>query len=367
MTICVSRSSRAFRLLSLIFAISAASAGKALAISDQFNDAAAERTARKSAAREGRLDLPLPGTPDTDNLLGRLDAMGLSLGSPVLIRIFKSESELEIWMRKDGTYVRFATYPICYWSGALGPKLREGDRQTPEGFYVITADQLHHGNRWPRSLDIGYPNTFDRSLGRDGSHILVHGGCNSVGCFAMTNAVNAEVYTLVSAALQAAVHSEHAVPVHVFPFRMNEENIAAYAVDRWQDFWSNLKEGYDSFARTHLPPRISVCGQKYRVEDTLPGQDDDDDQPAPGCEGILVAAAEGGRAASAAPAAMPVAVSDARPVTSGRVRPSLAIRCSMSRASCRRWVALRSNRKAQKVADSRSSSRGRSGKRSRMR
>ena len=70
---------------------------------------------------------------------------------PVLIRIFKAESELEIWMQKDRSYVHFATYPICYWSGKLGAKLREGDRQSPEGFYTITPNQLHEGGRWPRA------------------------------------------------------------------------------------------------------------------------------------------------------------------------------------------------------------------------
>ena len=68
----------------------------------------------------------------------------------VLIRIFKEESELEMWMQKGERYVHFATYPICHWSGTLGPKLAEGDKQTPEGFYTITRRQLHRIGRWPR-------------------------------------------------------------------------------------------------------------------------------------------------------------------------------------------------------------------------
>ena len=241
----------------------------ALAISIELNDAAAARMERRNAARNGRLPLPLPGTPDTRALSTRISAMGINLGASTLIRIFKAESELEIWMHKDGVYVHFATYPICYWSGTSGPKLREGDRQTPEGFYTITSDQLHRGGRWPRSLDIGFPNTYDRTHHRTGSHILVHGGCNSVGCFAVTDAVNTEIYDIVSASLR--LDTLH-VPVHVFPFRMSEENLIAHASDPWIEFWRNLKQGYDSFERTRLPPRMSVCGRSYQVADAVPGE-----------------------------------------------------------------------------------------------
>ena len=241
----------------------------ALAISIELNDAATARMERRNAARDGRLLLPLPGTPDTGALPTRIAAMGVNLGASALIRIFKAESELEIWMSKDGAYVHFATYPICYWSGTSGPKLREGDRQTPEGFYTITSGQLHSGGRWPRSLDIGFPNTYDRIHQRSGSHILVHGGCNSIGCFAVTDAVNAEIYDIVSAALR--LDTLH-VPVHVFPFRMTEENLAAHASGAWTAFWRSLKHGYDSFERTRLPPRISVCEGSYRIDDAIPGE-----------------------------------------------------------------------------------------------
>ena len=273
----------------------------ALAISIELNDAAAARMERRNAARNGRLPLPLPGTPDTRALSTRISAMGINLGASTLIRIFKAESELEIWMHKDGVYVHFATYPICYWSGTSGPKLREGDRQTPEGFYTITSDQLHRGGRWPRSLDIGFPNTYDRTHHRTGSHILVHGGCNSVGCFAVTDAVNTEIYDIVSASLR--LDTLH-VPVHVFPFRLSEENLVAHAGDAWTGFWRNLKQGYDSFERTGLPPRISVCERTYQVNDAVPG--------------------EGHRSApvTLCPSAISVAIGFAQP---GAVRPIAAV------------------------------------------
>ena len=145
--------------------------------------------------------LPLPGTPDLAKFDDRLRAQGLALGAPVFLRIFKLESELEIWMEKDGRYRLFATYPICLWSGRLGPKLAEGDRQAPEGFYAVTKDELNPNSRWHRSFSLGFPNAFDRALGRTGSFIMVHGGCQSIGCFAMTNNVVDEIWRLVTAAL----------------------------------------------------------------------------------------------------------------------------------------------------------------------
>lgn len=231
-------------------------------------DTESARMERRRAYRAGAAQKPLPGTPDTEKPLTRLMSLGVSLGAPVLIRIFKQESQFELWVAKEGTYALFATYPVCFWSGKLGPKLKEGDRQTPEGFYTITEDQLHSGRRWKRSLNIGYPNAFDSSHGRTGSAILIHGGCDSIGCFAMTDPVKSEIYDLVSWALR---RGQTHVPVHVFPFRMTDGNLAHHANAKLQDFWADLQQGYKLFEERHLPPQLSVCGGRYRVEAGLPG------------------------------------------------------------------------------------------------
>jgi murein L,D-transpeptidase YafK len=215
--------------------------------------------------REG---LPLPGTPDLAKFDDRLKAQGVALGAPIFLRIFKLESELEIWMEKDGRYQKFATYPICLWSGRLGPKLREGDRQSPEGFYAVTKDELNPNSRWHRSFSLGFPNAFDRAQGRTGSFIMVHGGCQSVGCFAMTNNVVDEIWELVTSALD---QGQLAFSVQVFPFRMTEKNLAARKGDRWSGFWADLKKGYDSFERTRLPPMVSVCDDRYVIADGVLG------------------------------------------------------------------------------------------------
>lgn len=324
---------RASRLAVVAWASAAWVCATGLATAEPVNPerSQAEKLERWQAARSGRLQLPLPGTPDTEKLITRLANAGMQLGAPVLIRIFKAESELEVWIKKGRAFELFATYPVCYWSGALGPKRHEGDRQTPEGFYTVTEDLLHHGQRWRRSLNVGYPNIFDRVNGRSGSVILVHGGCDSSGCFAMTNAVNAELYDLVSAALRITPH----VPMQIFPFRMTDANVAANSASPWAQFWRDLKDGYESFERTRLPPKVSVCQRRYQVRDASPFErepegvelcDQDRDSLPPHLD---QAGRVPGKQAQAAE------------------RPAPA--CDLARPSCRKWVSLRDRKGANRA------------------
>jgi murein L,D-transpeptidase YafK len=227
----------------------------------------AERMRRLAYAARGA---PLPGTPDLDDFNGRLAAHGLALGAPVFIRIYKREFELELWMRRDGRFHRFATYPICRWSGDLGPKLMEGDWQAPEGFYTVDARALNPASRWHRSFNLGFPNAFDRTHDRTGSHLMVHGGCSSIGCYAMTDRVIDEIWRLVSAALKQGQARFH---VHIFPFRMTEENLAQRTHARWAAFWRDLKAGYDLFEASRLPPTVAVCQGRYVVRPAREGAD----------------------------------------------------------------------------------------------
>jgi murein L,D-transpeptidase YafK len=207
-----------------------------------------------------RAGQPLPGTPDLARLDERLAAHGVALGVPIYIRIFKLESELELWVRQDGRFVRLASYPMCLWSGRLGPKLKEGDRQAPEGFYTVSAEQLNPNSRWHRSFNLGYPNVLDRAHGRTGSLLMVHGGCQSVGCYAMTDPVVDEIWRLVTAALDKG---QTQFAVHVFPFRMTERNLRLRRGYQWESFWADLKRGYDLFEQAKVPPLVSVCKGRY--------------------------------------------------------------------------------------------------------
>ncbi len=210
----------------------------------------------------------LPGTPDLARLDERLAAHRVKLGVPVVLRIFKLDSELELWVEKDGRFVRFATYPICLWSGRLGPKLKEGDKQAPEGFYTVASEQLNPNSRWHRAFNLGYPNAFDQAQGRYGSFLMVHGGCSSIGCYAMTDPVVDELWQFVTAALDSG---QARVPVHVFPFRMTERNLAARKGQRWGSFWTDLRKGYDMFEASRVPPVVSVCKGRYVFEQGTSG------------------------------------------------------------------------------------------------
>jgi murein L,D-transpeptidase YafK len=204
----------------------------------------------------------LPGTPDLDNLPARLAQQNLKLGAPLFVRIFKREFELEVWMKRGNGFELFATYPICMWSGDLGPKRKEGDRQAPEGFYTVDSTQLNPNSQYHRSFNLGYPNAFDRAHARTGSLLMVHGDCRSIGCYAMTDRGIDEIWTLLTAALGAG---QKRVQVQVFPFRMNEAKLSQRATDPNIGFWRQLKIGYDAFERDRVPPVVSVCKGRYAI------------------------------------------------------------------------------------------------------
>jgi murein L,D-transpeptidase YafK len=226
-----------------------------------------QRYARVTLASFG---IPLPGTPDLDDLQGRLAAHGVAAGAPIFMRIFKREFELELWMMRDGRFHRFATYPICKWSGELGPKIKTGDRQAPEGFYTVDKQALNPNSAWHRSFNLGFPNAFDRSLGRTGSFLMVHGGCGSIGCYAMTNPVISEIWRLVTAALDG---KQARFQVQVFPFRLTETNLNRYAGSPQHAFWTSLKPGYDLFEASQTPPKVNVCGKNYAFAPGAEGSD----------------------------------------------------------------------------------------------
>lgn len=215
----------------------------------------------------------LPGTPDLARFDERLAAHGVKLGVPIYVRIFKLESELEVWVEKDGRFELFATYPICIWSGRLGPKFREGDRQSPEGFYTVSSEQLNPNSRWHRSFNLGFPNIFDQAHGRTGSFLMVHGGCASIGCFALTDPAVDEIWRLVTAALD---QGQERFPVHAFPFRMTDKAVKLRHGSPWESFWADLKQGYDLFEPSKVPPAVSVCNGRYVFE---PGSLDRVSQP----------------------------------------------------------------------------------------
>ena len=210
--------------------------------------------------------------------------------APILIRIYKEESTLEIWKQdRTGRYTLLNSYPICKYSGHLGPKIFEGDRQAPEGFYDIAPNQMNPRSHEYLAFNIGFPNSFDRSLARTGSFLMVHGGCESVGCYAMTDYEMEEVYGLVD---EAFTGGQAEIQLEAFPFRMTMQNMMRYANDPNVPFWDMLKDGSDAFFLTGRPPRVAVCDHRYVFNPILVDNDLDPSAPCPSGIDSPVAAAQ---------------------------------------------------------------------------
>lgn len=238
--------------------------------------AACQETANRSPARH---NIPL-----SPQLMALMAEKGMHQQSPVLIRSFKKESELEVWKKgRSGRYELLKTYPICRWSGQLGPKKREGDRMAPEGFYHITPALMNPNSSFYLSFNMGYPNAFDRAHGRTGAHLMVHGACSSMGCYSMSDDQIAEIYALVR---EAHNGGQRAVQMQAMPFRMTAENLARHRYNPNMNFWRNIKEGSDLFEVAKVEPRVSVCQARYAFNRTEDCRDD------PAAAPLAIAAAE---------------------------------------------------------------------------
>ena len=206
-----------------------------------------------------------PLSKESVMLLGK---KGMDAGSPIFVRIFKDESELELWkQRADGRFYPFKTYPICNWSGDLGPKELQGDKQAPEGFYAISQDQMKPDSQYHLAFNMGFPNAYDRANKRTGQYVMVHGNCKSAGCYAMTDALVEEIYALARESFKGGQTS---FQVNAFPFRMTDEKLARYRKHQAYPFWTTMKQGYDYFEVNRVPPTVAVCERRYVVNVVMP-------------------------------------------------------------------------------------------------
>ena len=216
-----------------------------------------------SLASNAKANKPVP-----EKLVAEIAAKDMDLQSPMLVRLFKQEAELEVWKQaRSGQFVLLKTYPICRWSGDLGPKVKEGDRQAPEGFYNITPAQMNPQSSYYLSFNMGYPNAFDKSLGRTGSQLMVHGDCSSRGCYAMTDEQISEIYSL---GRESFFGGQRAFQVQAYPFKMTPVNMAKHRNNPNMPFWKMIKQGYDHFEVTKQEPKVEFCENKYVFDPALP-------------------------------------------------------------------------------------------------
>jgi murein L,D-transpeptidase YafK len=206
--------------------------------------------------------------PVSPKLVAAITEKDMDLQSPILIRLFKQEAELEVWKQdRSGKFALLKTYPICRWSGDLGPKVREGDRQAPEGFYAISPAQMNPASAYYLSFNTGYPNAYDKSLGHTGSELMVHGDCSSRGCYAMTDEQIAEIYSL---GRESFFGGQRSFQFQAYPFRMTPVNMAKHRNNPNMAFWKMIKEGYDHFEVTRQEPKVDFCEKKYVFDATKP-------------------------------------------------------------------------------------------------
>lgn len=204
----------------------------------------------------GKANAPIPAS-----LLSDIEQKNMEKTSPILVRLFKEDAELEVWKQdRTGRYALLKTYPICRWSGDLGPKVKEGDRQAPEGFYNISPSQMNPNSAYYLSFNLGYPNAYDQAWGRTGSQLMVHGDCSSRGCYAMTDEQITEIFAL---GRESFFGGQQSFQVQAYPFRMTPQNMAKHRNNPNYAFWKMLKRGNDHFEVTRLEPKVDVCEKKY--------------------------------------------------------------------------------------------------------
>jgi murein L,D-transpeptidase YafK len=257
---------------------------------------------------DGKAMAPLPSA-----LVSRIKAIGSTPGAAMMMRIFKQDSVLEVWKETSGgDFALLKTYNICAWSGGLGPKLVEGDRQAPEGFYDITPALMNPNSNYYLAFNTGFPNKFDRAYGRTGANLMVHGDCSSSGCYAMTDQEIAEIFALVR---ESFAGGNKSVQLAIFPFRMTPGNLAKVASNPNLSFWRNIKTGYDAFELTKRPPSWDVCDKKYVFNSVGPdGRPLDAMAPCPALktDPVLTAELSKRQAADAATFSAAVAAGDSR-------------------------------------------------------
>lgn len=185
---------------------------------------------------------------------------GLRDDQPVYIRIFKDPGVLELWVKDGARYKKFKTYLICYFSGGLGTKTKSGDGKSPEGFYTIKPNQLNPVSNYHLAINVGYPNLMEQQRGYTGDAIMIHGHCASIGCYAMTDPIIDEIFTMV---FEAFSHGQKQISLDIYPFKMDAEHLQRYSTQPYLSFWKNMKPGYDLFEQTHVPATVAASNKGY--------------------------------------------------------------------------------------------------------
>lgn len=186
----------------------------------------------------------------------------------IFIQILKEEAILELWLKKDSQkqFQKMATYPICYTSGTLGPKNKQGDRQVPEGIYF--NDRFNPKSKYHLSLGINYPNHADRSRSSFknlGGDIFIHGKCVSIGCIPILDSPIEELFDLAS---QAKSFGQENIPVYIFPFKMTIKNLKSFSEEYWEHekLSHEIAPFYRYFEQHRTLPQWNFLANSYHIK-----------------------------------------------------------------------------------------------------
>ncbi|HVK91702.1 MAG TPA: L,D-transpeptidase family protein [Mycoplana sp.] len=194
-------------------------------------------------------------------VVSKMASLNIDRNAPLMLRIFKEEGTLEVWKAdRSNRFQMVKTYQICAWSGKLGPKVKEGDRQAPEGFYPLGPQHMNPNSQYYLAINTGFPNRYDQANARSGTNLMIHGACSSSGCYSMTDEQMIEIFAFARDAFKGG---QKTIQLQAFPFRMTAENMARHRDNPNIEFWKMLKTGYDHFQITKRPPEVAVCDQKY--------------------------------------------------------------------------------------------------------
>jgi hypothetical protein len=191
---------RRIHLLIFVFALAAVAIAFRSCFVSRFTFVARSMTGDKTVAdRLNEFGLVVHG-----RLERRFREIGLAYPPKKLVLVgLKQERQLELWVSDGSPEFRFLkSYPILAASGTIGPKLKEGDRQVPEGLYKIQS--LNPNSGFHLALRVNYPNAFDQEQARRngrtnlGSDIMIHGGAASIGCLAMGDQAAEDLFVLAA-------------------------------------------------------------------------------------------------------------------------------------------------------------------------
>ena len=168
-----------------------------------------------------------------------LEEVGLRLGRPVYMQLFKASRELEVWVGDiNGTYNRFRTYQIADYSGEI-----------PDGCYGVAVESLNPTSSQHLSIEMAHSKSHAPLKGPPEHPVSLHGKKDSPGGFAMTDANIEEIYTLASAAVNG---KQGNFLVHCYPFRMTEQRIARAKGLDGNKTWKHLKQVYEAFEKGRI-------------------------------------------------------------------------------------------------------------------